>query len=106
MKIVYQELEESKKSEILKIHKFLPKRHVIFKSYSNTKNQGWIHDKRPDIIGKKGIVIQVHENVLQAIYVQCENGDRMYWHYQDLLMMNLPRLNLTPVLFDPNNLDV
>ena len=86
-------MDDKERYRILKKHGFLPGRYVILRSYTDTKNRGWLspREKKPDnLIGKRGIIESVHENVIEAVKVYFEKeGDRRYWSYKDLMMAEI-----------------
>ena len=75
-------MDDKERYRILKKHGFLPGRYVILRSYTDTKNRGWLspREKKPDnLIGKRGIIESVHENVIEAVKVYFEKeGDRNF----------------------------
>lgn len=85
--------KEERIKRISKIHNCLPGRTVILKSITDTKRRGWItpgnDDSRSALLGKKGCIKEVHENVFEAVKVTFENGDERYWSYQDLMLVEV-----------------
>jgi hypothetical protein len=102
-------LTESERNKILKHHNFLPGRRAKLVSTEVTKDNGWCQRACKHLIGKEGIIIQVHENVKEAVQVELilENDkDIRYWHYKDLeLIMQEDVSEIKPVFFDLSTLD-
>lgn len=84
-------LTTEKREKILKIHELLPGRYVTLKSMKDTKSRGWISqaDRLKHLIGEKGCVKKVHENVFEAVKVHLDCGDERFWSYQDLELISI-----------------
>lgn len=96
-----------RQEKILKIHHFLPGRSVVLKSTSNTRGQGWTSGAVNHLIGEKGTVLEVHENVLEAVKINLkDSGDERFWHHSDLELIVPEEKTVDPVMFDPCVLDV
>ena len=97
-----------RQQKILRLHHFLPNRSVRLKSTTNTKGQGWVSGRVNHLIGEKGTVVDVHENVLEAVKVYLKkSGDERFWHFGDLeLLVPEKEEKIDPVMFDPCVLDV
>lgn len=100
--------KEQMKRKILEIHPFLPRRTVIIKSNTNTRNNGWKSETHEGKAGKTGQVIKVHENVLEAVKVKFgpDDNNPTFWHYKDLMLVEVEEEEIIPVHFNPMNLVV
>ena len=99
-------MEKERREKILEIHECLPTRKVILKSGNHTKAERWTSKDFESLVGKPGVVIAVHENVLEAVKVNINDGeDIRFWHFKDL---ELQIENSDPVIvhFDPAFIDV
>jgi len=93
----------------LKIHPFLPNRKVAIVSFDNTKKKGWTaNGNGKQFIGKNGTVLQIHNDVHEAVKVKIDGSKESpcFWHYLDLEMIEIEEDVPEPVFFNPMDLVV
>lgn len=96
---------ERRENRILKIHPFLVRRPVKIVSTKYTRQKGWNDKAITKLVGKTGVVTEVHSNVIEAVRVQIDGSEiNEYWHHQDLQLQNIKEETIEPIFFNPMDL--
>lgn len=95
---------EDRLEKILKIHPFLKRRPVKIISTDATKRKGWYGSGHRDQLELTGVVVNIHSSVIEAVNVKTESGKTMYWHFEDLELIEIEEKKIEPVFFNPASL--
>lgn len=102
-----EELTAEKREKILQLHEIVPGREVILKSCLNTKARGWLSGRSPiELVGKRGLVTKVHNDVLEAVKVRFGPTEERFWSYKDLTLVPFEKPKPIIFLYDPKMLEI
>lgn len=105
-------LDPDREEQVMRVHKMMPGRKILVKSDTFTRNQGWGSGVHKRLVGKTGVIVEVHCSVIEAIniHVVVDEDENDYsithMHYKDLELLPMPKRKNVKQMFDVSTLDV